>query len=267
MSFDPENDLERSLVNAANDPAFAPQFYKDLARADLFIIQHGQQSPGKAERTITLKEGETIQIQNIEYKGEPHIPVFSSLTRLRATLDSKVAYLGINALALLELTKGAALLLNPGSDYGKEITEKEAASILDGSIWQPSERFVAQKETQVMIGQPANYPVELVAALTRLFKSKKQVKRAWLAHFFNPERDKHAHTLVAIEAPGSYDEIASEVGVVAGNINIPDPPLDLIQITGRSGGFEDYFLKETKPFYQRRFGDLFERFRQTLPHK
>ena len=257
MSFDPENDLERSLVKAANDRAFAPQFYRELARADLFIIQHGKQSPEKADRIITLKEGETIQIQNIEYKGKPHVPIFSSLTRLRATLDSKVTYLGINALALLKLTKGSALFLNPGSDYGKEITAKEAASILDGSIWQPTERFATQKETQVKIGEPANYPVELVAALTRLFKSKKQVNRAWLAHFFNPERDKHPHTLIAIETTGSYDEIAAEVGIVAGSVNMPDPPLDLIQITGRSGGFEDYFLKKTKPFYERRFLGLF----------
>ena len=267
MSFNPENDLERSLVNAANDPAFAPQFYRDLARADLFIIQHGKQSPEKAERIITVKKGERIKIHNIEYKGKPHVPIFSSLTRLRATLDSTVTYLKINALALLELTKGSPLLLNPGSDYGKEITVEEAALILDGSIWQPRERFVAQKETQVMIGEPANYPVELVAALTGLFKNKKQVKRAWLAHFLNPERDKHPHTLIAIETTGSYDEIAAEVGIVASNANMPDPPLDIIQITGREGGVEDYFLKKAKPFYERRFGGLFERFRQTHPHK
>jgi hypothetical protein len=256
MSFDPENDLERSLVKAANDPVFTPQFYRDLARADIFIIQHGKQVPEKAERIIAL-EGETIQIQNIEHRGKLHTPFFSSLTRLRAVLDSKAAYLGINALAFLELTKGSALLLNPGSEYGKEITAKEAALILNGSIWQPSERFVVQKKTQVMLGHPANYPVELVAALTRLFKSKKQVKRAWLAHFLNPERDKHPHTLVAIETTGSYDEIAAEVGMVASHINMPDPPLDLIQITGQPGEIGDYFLKETKPFYERRFLGLF----------
>lgn len=243
-------------MKAANDPAFAPQFYTDFAQADVFIIQHGKQHSEKAESTI-MEAGETIQIQNIEYNGRPHIPVFSSLTRLRATLDNEVAYLGMNALELLNLTKGSPLFLNPGSDYGKEITAKEASSILDGSIWQPTERFVAQKKTEIMIGQPANYPTELVAALTRFFKRKKQVERAWLAHFLNPERDKTAHTLVAIETSGGYDEIAAEVGIVASNVYMPDPPLDLTPITGRSGGIEDYFLKNAEPFYERRFMGLF----------
>ena len=163
----------------------------------------------------------------------------------------------MNARKLLKLTRGATLLLNPGSAYGKEITPAEAASIADGSIWQPeSSRFVA-RDTQVLLGQPARYPTELATALARFFKTKKQVKRAWLAHFHDPSRDERAHTLVALEAAGEFAALSAEASIVARNIEVPDPPVDIVAITGDGGGFEDYFLKQTKPFYERRFLGLF----------
>jgi hypothetical protein len=255
MGFEPQNDLERSLIKAANDPAHRPEFYRDLAKSDVFIIQHGKQQPGR-EGWTTLQKGMTIQIQNIEREGKPYVPIFSSLARLQAALTGEAAYLQLNALELLSITKGSALLLNPGSDYGKEITVEEAASIVDGSIWQATERYVAQKETRVLIGQPRNYPVELVEALTRVFRKKKEVRRAWVAHFFNPERDEKPHTLIAIDASGDLDSIVGEAGIVARDIQIPDPPVDFIAITGK-GGVESYFTKSAKPFYVRRFFGLF----------
>lgn len=255
MNFDPQNDLERSLMKAAEDPAHRPQFYRVLVESEIFIIQHGERPPEKEER-ITLNEGKDIQIANIEIQGNLYIPIFSSVPRLQAAITDEVAYLGINALDFLEMTMGSALILNPGSDYGKEFTPQEAASIVDGSIWQPVERYVAKKETEVLIGQPKNYPKELVDALIRFFKTKKQVKRAWVAHFSNPDRDEKPHTLIAVEVRGEFEEIMSEAGIVAQNIPIPDPPVDFLPITG-SGGIEDYFVKETKPFYERRFLGLF----------
>ncbi len=249
MAFEAQNALERSLVKAATDPAHRPQFYKDFVQSVIYIIQHGVPPPERAEQ-VTLDKGKSIQIADVEFKGKRYIPIFSSMPRLQAMLSGEAAYLGMNALEILKITKGSALLLNPGSDYGKEITAEEAASMVDGSIWQPGERYVAKKATQVMIGQPKNFPTELVESLTRLFKKKHQVKRAWVAHFFNPDMDKKAHTLIAIEVVDGFDEVSAEAGIVVRSVSIPDPPVDILPITGR-GGIEEYFTK-TKPFYERR---------------
>lgn len=260
MSFEPQNDLERSLVKAATDPAHRPQFYRDFMASDIFIIQHGKQPPDRDGRTV-LQEGQNIHIRNIEHNGKPHIPVFSSIERLRTVLTGEAAYLGINALEFLRMTKGTPLLLNPGSDYGKEFTVAELASILDGSIWQPNERYVVQKPTQVMFGQPKNYPTELTEALRRLFPTISEVKRAWLAHYFNPERDEKPHTLIAIEHSGNWEQVAGQAGMVAKDIKIPDPPVDFMQVTQKAptkGGVEDYFLNELQPFYtKKKFLGLF----------
>ncbi|WP_162932657.1 enhanced serine sensitivity protein SseB C-terminal domain-containing protein [Solimonas sp. K1W22B-7] len=114
-----------------------------------------------------------------------------------------------------------------------------------------------RKDTQVLLGQPSRHPDALAAALERLFKTRTQVKRAWLAHFHNPETGDPPHTLIAVEATGDRDALIAEAGMVAQNVSIPDPPVDFVAITGHGGGVEDYFLKSAKPFYSRRFLGLF----------
>jgi hypothetical protein len=250
MAFEPQNELERSLMRASSDPAHRPQFYRDFAASQIFVVNHGEPLP--SGRT-TLEEGHSLKLQAIELNGKPYLPIFSSLPRLQATLQTQVSYIALNALEFLEITRGADLVLNPGSDYGKEFTAAEVESILDGSIGRPDETYVAEKATEVLIGQPSNYPTELVEALKRLFAGRKDVKRAWLAHFCNPSRDEKPHTLVALEVTGDWDAIARDVGIVVQDTPLPDPPVDLLQITGRSG-VEDYF-KGIEPFYARkRFG-------------
>jgi hypothetical protein len=253
--FLPQNDLERSLMKAATDPAHRPQFYQDLARSDVFIIQHGA-APPPEERRLTLQQGMTLQVQSIQHEGKPYVPIFSSLLRLRAAIDDDVAYLGLNAVALFQITRGSALILNPGSAYGKEISADEASRIADGTIGAPTERYVVEKATQVMIGAPANVPTELIGALSRFFETRKAVKRAWLAHFFNPAQDKAPHTLIALEVTDDSETIMGEAGTVIAGVTVPDPPVDMIRVTGREE-IDQYFLREAKPFYRRRLLGLF----------
>ena len=89
MQFEPENQFEESLMKAVNDPAHRPQFYKDLCNADLFIIQHGKEPPQKHEK-VTLQEGMTIQIQNIEHNGKLYIPVFRHYLAYRKYSQKKL---------------------------------------------------------------------------------------------------------------------------------------------------------------------------------
>ncbi|HEX2778327.1 MAG TPA: enhanced serine sensitivity protein SseB C-terminal domain-containing protein [Gemmatimonadaceae bacterium] len=249
MTFDPQNHLERSLMRAAKDPAARPQFYRDLAESELYIIQHDA-PPDQAEGTQTLAAGMSLRIAPVEIDGKEYLPVFSSLPRLQAVLTSEVGYIAINALEFMKITRGAELALNPGSEYGKIFTAAEIAGILDGGAGR--ERYVTERETPVMIGQPAKYPRELADALSRFFERRKEVSRAWIAHFFNPQQDEKPHTIVGVEAETEdWDTLSTDIGIVATGVEIPDPPLDVIAVSGR-GGLDDYFLEQCEPFYQRK---------------
>ncbi|MEJ2124797.1 MAG: enhanced serine sensitivity protein SseB C-terminal domain-containing protein [Alphaproteobacteria bacterium] len=247
MSFDPQNELERLLIKAMSDAASRPLFYRELAQSNIFTVQRDAPSAERQEHTINA--GETIEIHHIEYEGQQYIPIFSSLAQLQAVTSSDVAYLEVNALDFMKITLGTPLLLNPGSEYGKEFPPSEVAAILDGSLWQTTEEYSLTQETQIMIGDPATHPDELINALESFFATKPQVRRAWLAHFYNPSDELPPHTLIAFECDGDYRDILQEAGVVIQGVEVPDPPVDLLPITGE-GGLEDYFLNEAEPFYQ-----------------
>ena len=234
-------------MRAAKDPAARPQFYRDLAESDVYLVQHDA-APPREETTTTLERGMTLQIAPLEIEGRPYLPIFSSLPRLQAVITGEVAYIALNALELMKITRGAELVLNPGAEYGKIFTASEIAGILDGGA--NGERYVTQRDTSVMIGQPATRPRELVEALTRFFERRPEVRRAWIAMFHNPEHDEKPHTLIGVEAPGDdWPRLAADIGVVAQGVTIPDPPVDVIAV-GNGGGLDHYFLKDAAPFYQ-----------------
>lgn len=251
MSFVPQNNLERSLMRASAEPPHRPQFYRDLLESDLFIIQEG--TPPVESGAKILQADERLQVQNIEWEGEPHLPVFSSLPRLQAVLTREAGYLALNAATLMEITQGADLILNPGSAYGKVLTKEEISRLLSGGMWAP-ERRVVKQAAQVLLGEPARYPSSLVNALKAHFKTIPEVEKAYLAHFHDPSQGEKGHTLVALEVNGDWDKATSDVGAVIGSVEIPDPPVDLIQIRGQDG-FGEYFTRSSRPFYRRkRFG-------------
>jgi len=253
-TFDPQNAFEQSLEKAATDPSHRPQFYRDLTAAEFFIVQPTPPA-GRSGRRVTEAQ-ESIKVGQIEWNGKSFIPVFSSLKRLEAGLTEPAGFLAINAMEFMKITKGANLLLNPGAAFGKELPAEEISSILDGTIWEPSERVETKEEEQVLIGQPARYPEELVAALARYFSTRKSVRRAFIAMYFNPKRDEKPHTLIAIEVTGEWEPVVAGAGMIAREVSVPDPPVDFMQISGR-GGIEEHFTKGGQPFYRRKFLGMF----------
>jgi hypothetical protein len=248
VSFEAQNELERLLIEAMSDPDSRPLFYRELVQSTIFAIQRG--APPAERLKPTAETDDLIELQQIEHDGQQYIPIFSSLAQLQATISGNAAYLELNAFHFMKMTLGTPLFLNPASEYGKEFLPGEVAAILDGSLWQTTEEHSVEQETQILIGEPANYPDELVNTLAQFFATKQQVRRAWLAHFLNPADELPPHTLIALECDGDYKDILQEASAVIQETEVPDPPVDFLPVTGE-GGLEDYFLSEGEPFYQR----------------
>ena len=246
--FEPENELEESLLKAADEPAYRPAFYQTLVSSDIFVIQHD--SIPEQEGEVTLEAGKQLQIQNIELDGKPHIPIFTSLTKLQAVLQEEAGYLAINALEFFKIINGSELVLNPGSEYGKQFTKEEISNIINGSFFKPTSTYKAEKETKILIGQPSNYPNEPVKELKKYYKTKKEVVSAYLVHFHNPETGDPPHTLIGILTTGNWNEVVSSSGIICNDVEIPDPPVDFIQIDSQEA-ISNYF-SDIEPFYKKR---------------
>ncbi len=247
VEFKPTNLLEHALLNAANDPAARPLFLRELLDSKVCIIPAGT-PPAIVDGII--QTGTQISLVNIEFNGHKCVPFFTSEARIQPGVN----FLLLDARAFFEMTKGSYLLMNPGASYGKEFFPDEITRLLDGSIFTPRERYVAQKEMRVMIGQPKDYPHELVAALSRLYTGIKTVKAAWIAFYINPERNKEGGLLLCIglEDQSAFDRVSGESGIVIESVPKKQKFVDMVYYDG--SGLSGYFTNQ-KPFYERKAVD------------
>lgn len=251
--FHPENDLERALVAAADDPANAPAFYRTLLDSKLLVIDESAAPAQPGQRT--LDAGTQLRLRPLEIEGQPHVPVFSALSRLQAFINSQVNYLSIGARDLFAILRDSHVVLNPGADYGKQFLPSEVAAIVDGSIFSQQSTYVVPEATQVLLGQPAEYPSHITNALKRFFATRSDVRAAYLAHYHNPARDEKPCTLIGVDASGDWAALVGGASLVLGQVARSTDVVDFIRID--ASGISRYMVNETKPFYRRkRFGLL-----------
>ena len=249
MNSEPENSLEQSLRLAATEPAHRPEFYRTLLNSVVYVLG----TTGTVEREINIETGGKVSITHWERSdGSVAIPFFTSLQTLEKAIDSKQSYLELEARALFEMTLGTVLSLNPNSPYGKEFLPEEVRNLLSDELGQKPTQRTVEKEIQVRLGQPADYPSKMVHSLTLLLAKHRNVKRAFLALMQNMPIDEKPHLIVGIEVDGDFELVMREAGNVAGDTAPEGEPVDLYRVTEGESGLSDYFLKQTTPFYERK---------------
>lgn len=250
-----ENKLEEILRLAADEPAHRPEFCEVLLASSIYVLGHTGMTESDEEEEVNLEAGSNIQIQHWEKPdGSPVIPFFSSLEVLQKSIKSEDSYIALPARSLFEMTVGAELFLNPKSDYGKEFIAEEVQHLLSTGISQAPSQRVVEKETKVLLGQPSNYPAKMIDSLTQLFSKNSDVKAAYLALMHDTSVDEKPHLIVGVEAEGEVEKLMREAGNVAGDTGPEGEPVDLYRVNQNDSGLSQYFITETKPFYEKSWG-------------
>ena len=246
-----DNVLEIALELAASEPAHRPEFYRLLLESTIFIIGSSA-SEQLEEGPVTLKANTQIQVTNwVRPDGSSVVPFFTSLRALQQAITSDETYLALPARTFFQITRGAELILNPRSEFGKEFTPDEVEALLTEGVNKVATPMVAEKATEVLLGQPANYPRAMVASLTTLLAKHSNVKAAYLAQMYIRSHDEKPHLMVGIEADGDFENVIREAGTVAADTAPEGEPVDLIRVIRGESGIGRYFLEEVKPFYER----------------
>lgn len=199
--FLPENDLERALVQATNDPAARPAFYRLLLDSELFVLGKAGGEAGASQ------PGGEIQITQIRHKDRIYHPVFSSLSRMQNYLQEHPSYFTMKGRDLFASARGAAFLLNPGSAYGKSLVPEEIADMLQPN---PALQPGAHPE-EILITQPAVYPAALADVLKKLFETRPEIEAAYLAQMAIGGRGEPPHPIVGIKLDGPWDPLAEAI--------------------------------------------------------
>lgn len=242
------NTLHAALIDAAHEAAKRPAFYKALMNADVFVIGHTDQ-PGEQDGHHILPQGAGVSLVNWEKAdGTPVIPFFTHLEALQRAIDSETTYLALPARSLFEMTLGATLFLNPKSDYGKEFVPHEIEALLQTGMNQQAQTRVVEKETQVLLGQPSQYPQAMVNALNQLLPSHPSVRAAYLCLMHNPAEDEKPTLLVGFEGE-RLEQAMREAGSVVADTAPEGQPVDFVVVDESGSGLGGY-MKESGAFYQ-----------------
>lgn len=249
------NALERALARAADDEPYRPEFYRVLLESEVFVLGR---TGGGGDGSRTLQRGEQVSIAgSADPDGTRRIPFFSSLGALARAITEPQEYLRLPARALFEMTRGATLVLNPGgADYGKEFHPHEVERLLRSE--DPGAPGIAkvtvQRETQVLLGQPAEYPHAVVETLKRLFAAIPQVRAAYLGQCAYPDEPGEPHLLVGIDAGEGFRAAIGELDRHADALQETRRVLDFVPMSAASPLAE--YLAGTGPFYTRGPGPL-----------
>lgn len=239
--FEPVNLLELALQNAAADPASRPLFYRELLDSKVLIVLSGEK-PQIIDGIVQANS--QIMIADFQFGGKSWVPFYTS----EARLPSDDEYMLLDSKVLFEFTRGAPLYLNPGAPYCQEFLPEE----VDRMLADPSsgERYVVQKSADVLIETPDEFPDELAASLGRLYSRDNLVRRAWLAFYYNPERDVEGGLLIALDIQGQTDwaRISKDTGIVVDSMTRKHRFVDLVRY--EETGITAYFSNQ-QPFYQR----------------
>jgi len=242
MLFIPENELEKALLKAVKDPASATDFYRLLLASDLLVLGtvEGRES---ATEAFSLAPGNNVKLVTGIKDGAKYLPVFSSLARMQDYVKEESKYLSVNGRALLDLTRGAPVILNPASLYGKELSPEQVRQLLDG----PS-------QIRTIAGEAAAYPVALVEMLSRLFAARSDIETAWLIQVSPAERPQEPHPLVGIEfgALAQTDWLSLMQAIeTAAQAVLPGMTFDVQRVDRYSPAGMAGILLQTEPFYRR----------------
>ncbi|MBL7250179.1 enhanced serine sensitivity protein SseB C-terminal domain-containing protein [Alloalcanivorax marinus] len=246
----PDNPLFESLKRAADDPAARPEFYRRLLTAEIFVIGHGD---GSSEGRGTVPAGAHLSIEHWQNaEGEAVIPFFTDLEALQRAIDEEKSYLGLPARSLFEMTAGTRLVLNPRSDYGKEFHPEEVRSLLENGSNHSPETRRTEADTDVLLGQPSEYPTAMVEALQRLLTGYPEVEAAYLCLMQQGGESPQQSLVVGLRG-GNLERARLAAGSVIADTAPQGRAVDLIEISSdaQEGGLAGYLRDETTPFHER----------------
>ncbi len=242
MLFIPENELEQALVRAVKEPASAPDFYRLLLESQLLVLGTAEGREAATEE-FSLAPGSQLSLVTGLKDGHPYLPIFSSLTRMQEFVKQESKYLSIRGRDLLDLTRGAPVILNPASEYGKELTAEQVGQLLG-----PPRRT----DPLPNIASDVGYPMPLVEALSRVFTAHPDVDAAWMIQLTFNDHAQGPMPLVGVETGNAagFRALVEAVQQEADSAGL-DMQFDIQRIDRGNPNSLTQSLLQTPPFYVR----------------
>ncbi len=217
----PKNNLERILSDPKQGPDSHPELFRLLRESTLvFLMPYHPEVMGK----MTLGNGDKLPKFSV-WKGAEgeHVPIFSSIAKANEACkkigipDGQFALAEVKGEQLFQMLSCQIypVAINPGCGPAVTYMDLNAVKKLgDGSILKPMENK-EEKEGQVQIVEPADYPTDFLQSLFQFLRGRKEVKAGWLFREPGLTEDGKISYVFVLKADGNLDQIEQDFSVVA----------------------------------------------------
>lgn len=243
----PENEIERLLRLAVDEPGLHPLLFRALLDARLYAHVP---LPGRGPN-----DGRVRFVQWTRPDGVTVIPCFASELKARLAGQARVRVAAIDGRQLMEATRGATLHLDP-NDFSCTLSPADITALLTtGSVAIPDTAAVTE-EQQIGLTAPASPPEAMLQSLAILYGKLGVVRQAFLVELREPAAlDQVRALLVGLRLdPGTDPQcVAQDSTTVIRETYCGPLPVDLIALDETSG-LAQSIAREFSPFYVRTVG-------------
>ena len=220
VAFHPHNEIERLLIDAATNADARMVFQRALLEAELYAATPDAPEV-VGERTVS--SGENISLLNVQSPdGIPVAAIFTAQERIVEVFGMGTGFVAIRGEELLSIVAGQGAWLNPGFSYSVHWTADQLSALLG----KPVPRTL-QRDTQIMLGAPADPPTSLIAQLRSSLARDSRIAEAWLALAHWPEEEKSSWYL-DIRTNLDADEVRNLLAETFRNADYAGRPLDMV---------------------------------------
>lgn len=218
------------------------------------VVNHAKLLAPVLVTPIPGKKGEkqqaNIQFQLISTQdGRPFLPAFTDETELKKFIGEKktqvmVVHFDQYSAMLSQEQKAQGLVINP---MGLSLT-LEQKTVLNlaqrkKELAQRQNENPAERGTQMVVGDPAELPEEMLQAVCEMAKTHEDIRTLWLRLMLRP--DGAQRYMIVVEHTGQQDVVFQAI-TDAARPHFGEIPVDVIPA---DTGFAQAAIEDAKPFY------------------
>lgn len=217
----------------------------------LSVIVLSEEPEANVNGTKTFKAGSTIQFPMLTSQdNQTYYPVFTDwmeLGKWQGVTSPKTLILTFDDYAsmVLQNQDSQGLVINPfGENMRLDRRTIEYVKTRKDINTKGVSQQTVEKETQVQLGEPKDYPEKMVQAISKHLRQHKQVRRVWLRLM---KKDGEYSYLLVVDFEGDRREVFSGIADAA------RPYLDgmYVDMVSLEQDFGKNAVQNVTPFYQR----------------
>jgi len=246
--------IEEYLNEGRADVAKRPAFYRALWAAELWVVGviEGPTAVNEQGEDVAL-EGAEVKVSFFEVEGRQVLPCFSSQGLFEQVIPEHQPSVVLTGEDVFKLVpEGVEVMLNPFTETGKSFPAHEIRALRAGVLFR--ERPTADGE-EIALGQPKEYPEELVATIKTYLADQPAVKRAYLAYAYVKSTGEAPHPLIGLELSASNTQPFADLMLELHQLTYEQFGqagwIDVFELkAGATDAVSKYLLEETTPFFE-----------------